>query len=108
MVRSGVMETLPNYEFEPSRRVRRGELAATVSRLLSLIGVVKPELAKKWQGARVTINDVPATHLSYPAVSMAVASGVMPLTNGNFDLLRAVTGAEAVEIIGRLEALARP
>ena len=39
---------------------------------------------------------------------MAVASGVMPLTNGNFELLRAVTGAEAMEIIGRLEALARP
>jgi hypothetical protein len=39
---------------------------------------------------------------------MAVASGVMPLANGNFDLLRPVTGAEAMESIGRLEALARP
>jgi tetratricopeptide (TPR) repeat protein len=108
VVRSGVMETLPNYEFEPSRRVRRGELANTVSRLLSLIDVFKPELTKKWQATRVAINDVPSTHLSYPAVSMAVASGVMPLTNGNFELLRPVTGAEAMEIIGRLEALARP
>jgi tetratricopeptide (TPR) repeat protein len=108
VVRSGVMETLPNYEFEPSRRVRRGELANTVSRLLSLIGVFKPELAKKWQATRVAINDVPSTHLSYPAVSMAVASGVMPLANGNFEVLRPVTGAEAMEIIGRLEALARP
>lgn len=108
VVRSGVMETLPNYEFEPSRLVRRGELANTVSRLLSLIAVVKPDLAKKWLAARLTINDVPSTHLSYPAVSVAVASGVMPLTNGNFDLLRPVTGAEAMEIIGRLEALARP
>lgn len=107
VVRSGVMQTLPNYEFEPSRPVRRGELAATVSRLLSLIGVVKPELAKKWQSARPAINDVPSTHLSYPAVAMAVASGVMPLTNGHFDLLRPVTGAEAMEVIGRLEALAR-
>jgi tetratricopeptide (TPR) repeat protein len=107
VVRSGVMQTLPNYEFEPSRPVRRGELAATVARLLSLIGVVKPELAKKWQGARLAITDVPSTHLSYPAVSMAVASGVMPLTTGTFDLLRPVTGAEAMEVIGRLEALAR-
>ena len=108
VVRSGVMQTLPNYEFEPSRLVRRNELATTVWRLLSLIAVVKPELAKKWLGARLTINDVPSTHLSYPAVSVAVASGVMPLSNGNFDLLREVTGAEAMEIIGRLEALARP
>jgi hypothetical protein len=108
VVRSGVMETLPNYQFEPSRRVRRGELAATVARLLSLIGVAKPDLAKKWQGARIAISDVPATHLSYPAVSLAVASGVMPLSNAGFELLRPVTGAEAMEIIGRLEALARP
>lgn len=108
VVRSGVMQTLPNYEFEPSRLVRRGELAATVSRLLSLIAVMRPELARTWQGARLAVNDVPSTHLSYPAVSMAVASGVMSLTTGNFDLLRPVTGAEAMEIIGRLEALARP
>ena len=108
VVRSGVMDTLANYEFEPSRRVRRGELATTVSRLLTLIASIKPELAKKWQAARVTINDVSSTHLSYPAVSAAVASGVMPLNGGNFELLRGVTGAEAMEIIGRLEALAHP
>jgi hypothetical protein len=46
--------------------------------------------------------------LSYPAVSAAVASGVMPLNGGNFELLRGVTGAEAMDIINRLEALARP
>ena len=50
----------------------------------------------------------PPTHLSYPAVSAAVASGVMPLSNGNFELLRGVSGAEAIDIISRLEALARP
>ena len=101
------MDTLPNYEFEPARRVRRGELAATVSRLLMLIGALKPQLAKKWESAKVQIADVPATHLSYPAASIAVASGVMPLSGTNFNLLRPVTGAEALEIVGRLEALAR-
>jgi hypothetical protein len=50
---------------------------------------------------------VPPAHLSYPAVSMAVAAGVMPLSNGNFDLLRPVTGAEAMAVVGRIEALAR-
>ena len=108
VVRSGVMDTLPNYQFEPSRRVRRGELAATVSRLLSLIGALKPQLAKKWQSATVKLGDIPPSHLSYPDVSLAVASGVMPLSGTNFELLRPVTGAEAMEIIGRLEALARP
>jgi Tfp pilus assembly protein PilF len=108
VVGSGVMDTLPNYEFEVSRQVRRGELATTVSRLLTLIASVKPDLAKKWQAARVTINDVSPSHLSYPAVSAAVAAGVMPLSSGNFDLLRPVSGAEAMDIITRLEALARP
>ena len=108
VVRSGVMDTLPNYEFEPSRQVRRNELAATVSRLLTLIAAGKPELARKWQGARVAIGDVAPTHLSYPAVSAAVASGVMPLSNGNFELLRPVSGADALNIVSRLEALARP
>lgn len=107
VVRSGVMDTLPNYEFEPGRQVRRGELATTVSRLLALIASVKPELAKKWQGARVTINDVATSHLSFPAVSAAVGAGVMTLSNGNFELLRPVSGAEAMDIISRLEALAR-
>jgi tetratricopeptide (TPR) repeat protein len=107
VVRSGIMETLPNYEFEPSRRLRRGELATVAARVLGLIGTMKPELAKKWQGARVAIADVPSTHLSYPAVSMAVAAGVLPLAGGTFDLLRPVSGAEALEVVGRLEALAR-
>ena len=107
VVRAGVMDTLPNYEFEPARRVRRGELATTVSRLLTLVTAARPDLAKKWQGTRVAIADVPPTHLSYPAVSIAVASGVMPLAGGNFELLRPVTGAEAMEVVGRLEALSR-
>jgi tetratricopeptide (TPR) repeat protein len=108
VVRAGVMDPLPNYEFEPSRLVRRNELATTVSRLLTLIAASKPELANKWRGAQVSINDVATTHLSYPAVSAAVAAGVMGLSNGDFDLLRGVTGAEAADIISRLEALAAP
>lgn len=107
VVRAGIMDTLPNYEFEPARQVRRGEMATTVSRVLTLVAAVKPDAARKWQGARVTVADVSSTHLSYPAVSMAVAAGVMSPTNGAFELLRPVTGAEATDIVGRLEALAR-
>ncbi len=107
VVRAGVMDTLPNYQFEPRERVRRGDLALVVSRLLTLIAAEMPEPARTWQGARVTVDDVSPTHLSYPAVSAAVASGVMPLVNGAFELLRAVSGADVFEIVGRLEALAR-
>ena len=108
VVRAGIMETPPNYEFEPNRQMRRGDLAVVASRLLSLIGVIKPELARRLAATKVAIADVDVAHLLYPAVSAAVASGVMPLASGNFELLRGVSGAEAIEIVSRLEALARP
>jgi tetratricopeptide (TPR) repeat protein len=107
VVQAGIMDTQANYTFDPSAVVRRGDLARTVSRVLSLIAALHPERAGQWQNARVEVSDVAPTHLSYPAVSMAAASGVMPLENATFGLLRAVTGAEGTEVIGRLEALAR-
>jgi tetratricopeptide (TPR) repeat protein len=108
VVRAGIMDTQPNYTFQPNGRVRRGDLAQTVARLLTLIGATKPAVAKTWQGAKQKIADVPAGHLSYPSVSAAVAAGVMPLSeNGTFQLLRPVTGAEVVEVVSRLEALAK-
>lgn len=108
VVRASIMDTLVNYEFQPGQRIRRGDVAENVSRILTLIAAEKPEAAKQWQGARVQVTDVPSGHLSYPAVSVAVAAGVMPLVNGGFDVLHGVSGAEAFEIVGRLEALARP
>jgi tetratricopeptide (TPR) repeat protein len=108
VVRAGIMDTQPNYTFQPGARVRRGDLAQTVARVLTLIAVTKPSAAKAWQGAKLKIADVPAGHLSYSSVSVAVASGVMALTeNGTFQLLRPVTGAEVVEVVTRLEALAK-
>jgi tetratricopeptide (TPR) repeat protein len=107
-VRAGVMDTQPNYTFQPGARVRRGDVAQTVSRLLALVALARPGAASAWQNARVTVADVAPGHLHYPAVSQAVASGVMPLDSaGAFQLLRPVTGAELVEIVSRLEALAK-
>lgn len=108
VVRAGIMDTQPNYTFQPASRVRRGDLAQTVSRVLGLIATRNPARAKAWQDTTPKITDVGPGHLSYGAVSQAVAAGVMPLENGAFQLLRAVSGAEAAEVIGRLEALARP
>lgn len=107
-VRAGVMDPLANYEFQPGQRIRRGDVAEIVARLLGLIATRKADVAKKWTGARVQVTDVPSGHLSYPAVSIAVAAGVMPLINGGFGVLHGVSGAEAFEIVARLEGLARP
>ncbi len=107
VVRASVMDTLPNYQFEPETLVRRGELARTVQRVLTLIAAVKPNAPRPWVNARAAVADVAPSHLSYPAVSAAVASGVMPLEDGRFRLLDPVSGAEALAVLGRLEALAR-
>jgi tetratricopeptide (TPR) repeat protein len=108
VVRAGVMDTQPNYAFQPGARVRRGDLAQTVARVLTIIASRNPERAKAWQDTAPKIADVTPGHLSYSAVSQAVASGVMPLENDAFQLLRPVTGAEAVAVVSRLEALALP
>jgi hypothetical protein len=107
VVQAGIMDALANYQFDPAAVVRRGDLARTVSRVLSLIAALRPDGSRTWQNARIPVSDVDPTHLSYPAVSMAAASGVMPLDNGAFDLLRPVSGAEAADVVGRLQALAR-
>ncbi len=108
VVRSGVMDTQPNYTFQPTARVRRGDMAQTVSRLLALVAAQNANRATPWEGATPKIADVPPAHLNYTAVSQAVASGVMPLQDGAFDLLRPVTGSEALQIVSRLETLAKP
>jgi hypothetical protein len=52
------------------------------------------------------IADMNTGHLSYPAVAVAVASGAMPLLEGDrFQVSRVVSGAEAVEVIERLRML---
>jgi hypothetical protein len=107
VVRAGIMDTLPNYQFDPGAVVRRGDLARTVSRVLALIDGVRPGASKKWENVPVTASDVPPDHLSYAAVSVAIASGVMALDGGAFRLLEPVSGAEAADTVGRLELLAR-
>jgi tetratricopeptide (TPR) repeat protein len=107
VVRAGVMEPYPNHTFQPRGLVRRLELAEAVTRLLGLIAARRPALGREWAAARPRIADLPFTHLGYPAASMAVAAGVMPLADGSFRPGRAVSGAEALDAIGRLEGLAR-
>ncbi len=109
VARAGVMEPLPNYTFDPSSPLNHVDLAQVINRALQLVAARRPELAAKWQGARLQISDVPPAHLAYPAVSAAVASGVLSLdADGRFNLLRPVSGAEATAAVTRLEAMLGP
>ena len=109
VARAHVMEPFPNHTFQPGGTVRRADLAQAVSRVLTLIAAEKPRLAARWRDPRPRFSDVAPGHLQYPAAARAVSSGVMTTADGDaFQLSRPVTGAEAVDAVGRLAALARP
>ena len=104
--RAGVLEAFPNHTFQPRTRVRRGDLATAVSRLVSLMAESSPAL-RVHLAARPAIADMAPGHLNHPAASVAVSAGILPLLEGNrFQVGRAVSGAEAVAAIDRLQALA--
>ncbi|MBI4888245.1 MAG: tetratricopeptide repeat protein [Acidobacteria bacterium] len=106
VARAGVMEPFANHTFQPRAPITRADLAGAVSRVVTLLAASEPAL-RAHLTARPAIADMPAGHLSYPAASVAVASGVMPLgPGGRFDIARAVSGAEAAAVVGRLRGLA--
>lgn len=105
--RDGVMEAFANHTFQPESTVRRVDLAQAVSRLLAR--VADTAQLRAWQSASVRFADVPPGHLAYPAASVVVAANIMQTApGGTFDLSRPVTGAEAIEAVERVKALAPP
>lgn len=106
MVRAGVMDPLPNHTFQPRQRVRRADFAQTVSRVLALAAARKPGSAPEWRTARLKIADVSPGHPAYPAISQAVAAGVLLLDPGDtFQPGRPVSGQELVDAVARLGTL---
>jgi tetratricopeptide (TPR) repeat protein len=107
VARAGVMEPFSNHAFAPRTIVRRADLAHASARLLSRIAAANPAGASVWESAREKFSDLAPGHLAYPAASAAVAAGVMSVgADGAFQPSRPVTGAEALDAIGKLEALA--
>jgi tetratricopeptide (TPR) repeat protein len=110
VARASIMDPFANHTFQPGDRITRGDLAAAVSAVVRRLAASRrPDLRTVDQAPRPEIADMPRGHLSYPAASTAVVSGVMPLLDGaRFEAARPVSGAEAAEIIARLRALAGP
>jgi tetratricopeptide (TPR) repeat protein len=106
VARAGVMEPFANHAFQPRTLVRRSELAQVTARLLSRLPGPRAEIGQ-WEAARLKFSDLAVSHLAYQAASMAVAAGVMTAGPENsFQPSRAVTGAEAVDAVAKIEALA--
>ena len=106
VAQAGVVNAFDNHTFQPGSQVRRADLATAVSQMIELLAPANPSL-RAYLTQRPQIADVPPGHLNYPAVAVAVASGIMPLLDGNrFQVGLAVTGAEAIDAITRLRTLA--
>lgn len=105
-VQAGVMEPFPNHTFQPDLEIRRGDLARVVSRVLDLVGRVRPSAASARRSSRPEISDVPRSHLAYPDVAQAVGAGVLDLRAGAFQPGRPVSGSEAAAAIERLRSIA--
>lgn len=104
---TGVMDPFENHTFQPGLVIRRGDLATAVRRVVTMAATTDPALRARI-AAQPRIADMPTTHLVYPAAAVAVASGVLPLVDGDrFEVNREVTGAEAVSAVERLQALIR-
>ena len=107
VARAGVMEPYANHAFQPRTIVRRADLAQAVARLLTKVGAQHPAQAKAWASARMKFSDLGPSHLAYVPASAAVAAGVLMMgPESTFQPSRLVTGAEAIEAIAKLEALA--
>jgi hypothetical protein len=105
---AGIMPPFENHTFQPNAAVRRGDLAVVVSRLLTLLASRDAALRARLS-QRQTIADMNQRHVQYAAASAVVASGVMPLLDGNrFQVGRAVSGSEAVDVLDKVRVLAAP
>jgi tetratricopeptide (TPR) repeat protein len=102
---AGIMPPFENHTFQPNAAVRRGDLAVAISRVLTLVSssdsVLRARLAQP-----PAIGDLNPRHVQYTAAAAAVASGVMPLLEGDRFLVgRPVSGSEAVDTVDRVGAL---
>jgi tetratricopeptide (TPR) repeat protein len=106
VLRAGVMEAFPNHTFQPDGIIRRADLAAVVSRVLTLEAALDPPRSGRWPKDTVAFSDLSPTHPAYDAASRAVSTRVLDAgAGGAFEPTRPVTGAEAMDAVARLEKL---
>jgi tetratricopeptide (TPR) repeat protein len=103
---AGLMESYENHTFQPRNPVQRSDLAQAVARMLKVIAAGRPQLLKDWQSRLQKMSDVGVSNLHYADASLSVAAGIIPLVDGSsFQLTRPVSGAEAIDVITRIERL---
>jgi hypothetical protein len=107
VTQAGVMDVFGNHTFQPASNVRRSDLAQVSSALLRLLSASQPDQWTRWQTARPTFADLGGSNLWYSPAAIAVSAGVMTAPGGRFDPARAVTGADALAAIAKIEQIDR-
>jgi tetratricopeptide (TPR) repeat protein len=106
VTRAGVMSIYPNHTFQPASTVRRSDLASVVASLVRLVGASRAADLQRWQAVRPRLADVPATHVSYRSIALAIASGAMTADDaGRFDPARPASGADLDAAVRRISQL---
>ena len=107
VVAAGIMDVDAAYRFDPSRLIRRGELAEALVDTLDLLEADSLGLSVSASGAPLNFSDMSNAHLNYPSARRAVEAGLLTLgEDDSFQPSRGVTGFEVVEVVGRLSDLA--
>ena len=107
VTQAGVMDVFGNHTFQPASAVRRSDLAQVSSALLRLVSSAQPDQWTRWQTSRPAFVDLAGSNLLYPPAAIAVSAGVMAAPGGRFEPARAVTGADALAAIAKIEQLDR-
>jgi hypothetical protein len=108
VARAGVMPAYPTHEFEPDRPMQRREVAEVVAAVLDLLARSDGFRTRRWRGRDPAFADLDPTHASYEAAVRAVSVGVLEVGRDNrFRPTATVRGAEAVDVLQRLERLVR-
>jgi tetratricopeptide (TPR) repeat protein len=103
VVRARWMDPLPNHTFQPASTMRRADLAAVVARVLGDAAATRPRDLARWRDARPVFADVTRDHAAYRVAALAVSSGIMTADGGRFAPGRAVSGAELMGVMERLQ-----
>jgi Tfp pilus assembly protein PilF len=106
VTQAGLMDGLPNHTFQPNAVVRRSDLAQIVSQLINVIAGSRPDEVTRWRADRPKLDDVPAGHVSYRAIALAMAAGVMKSDDpSRFGPGRPASGADLVAAVARIKQL---
>jgi tetratricopeptide (TPR) repeat protein len=106
VTQAGVMEVSANHTFRPDASLSRGELATISARLVPLALADRGAALASLKAARPPFGDVGPSHVLYPAVALAVASGAMKTDSDNrFQPARTATGPDVLSAVARVQQL---